>query len=165
MQLSSTTTSFLTLAVTSSTVFAIAMWNGNQQTAPSMRVQEDSLAQSRQKHVEEILSKIGAARMEPAGEVFENVEFFAQVPAERLLRIMDIGFGRSLGVDCTHCHSPEDWSSDEKRPKRAARDMLDMVRTINQDLLGKLESLDSDEPAVNCTTCHRGDLKPALDMP
>lgn len=56
------------------------------------------------------------------------------------------------------------WASDAKRPKRAAREMWEMVRVINQDLLGRAEYLRSSEAMVNCTTCHRGQIKPVLDM-
>lgn len=51
------------------------------------------------------------------------------------------------------------------RPKRAAREMFEMVGVINQDLLGELEHLESTEPTVNCTTCHRGQIEPAINMP
>ena len=39
-----------------------------------------------------------------------------------------------------------------------------MVREINAKL-GTIEGLDSEKPVVNCTTCHRGQIKPALDLP
>lgn len=100
----------------------------------------------------------------PADSVFENLEIFGRFPANRMLAIMDIAFGRSLGVSCTHCHEPSDWSSDEKRPKRAAREMWAMMGRINTEVLPELDELRSERPSVNCTTCHRGSVEPALDM-
>jgi hypothetical protein len=95
--------------------------------------------------------------------VFKNVKLLKDVTAARFLRIMDAGYSRALGVDCEHCHVEQRWEADEKRPKLAAREMIGMTRQIN-DLLGTMEHIDNTEPAVNCTTCHRGYVKPALQM-
>jgi hypothetical protein len=113
--------------------------------------------------VTDILAAIKGKENRPAGEVFKNVQLLKDVPAARFLRIMDAGYSRALGVDCSHCHVEERWDADEKRPKRAAREMILMNRSIN-DLLGKMENIDNTEPAVNCTTCHRGYVKPALQV-
>jgi len=114
-------------------------------------------------HVKEVLATIAGKENLPAGEVFKNVKLLKDVPAGRLLRIMDVGYSRSLGVNCDHCHVEERWDADEKRPKRAAREMIVMMKQINE-LLVKMENIDNTEPAVNCTTCHRGFVKPALQM-
>jgi len=113
--------------------------------------------------VTDLLASIKGKENRPAGEVFKNVKLLKDVPAARFLRIMDTGYARSLGVDCEHCHVAERWDADEKRPKLAAREMILMTREIN-DLLVKMEHIDNTEPAVNCTTCHRGYVKPALQM-
>ena len=113
--------------------------------------------------VTELLATIKGKENRPAGEVFRNVKLLKDVPAGRFLRIMDFGYSRSLGVTCDHCHVEERWEADEKRPKLAAREMIVMLGQIN-DLLGKMEHIDNTEPAVNCTTCHRGYVKPALQM-
>lgn len=99
-----------------------------------------------------------------AGEVFENIRKFENLSAARLLNVMEKGFSRSLGVKCTHCHNPKDWGSDEKLQKQIAREMMELVGTINTDLLANIENLDSERPTVNCTTCHRGKVKPALNL-
>lgn len=101
----------------------------------------------------------------PATEVFKNITQYKGVTAGRLLRIMELGFTRGLGVRCTHCHIPGEWDSDEKATKQTAREMSRMVATINGDLLKKIPNLRSSNPAVNCTTCHRGQIRPALEMP
>ena len=43
--------------------------------------------------------------------------------------------------------------------------MSAMVATINTQLLAKIANLKGPQPIVNCTTCHRGLVKPALNMP
>lgn len=114
-------------------------------------------------YVTELLAAIKGKENKPAGEVFKNVKLLKDVPAGRLLRIMDIGYARSLGVGCDHCHVEDRWEADEKRPKLAAREMIQMLKRIN-DELAMMENIDNNEPAVNCTTCHRGYVKPALQM-
>ena len=114
-------------------------------------------------HMAELLKQIEGKENRPAGEVFKNVTMMKDVPAGRFLRIMDVGYSRSLGVDCSHCHVEDRWDADEKRPKRAAREMMKMVADINKRL-GEMPEIDNTEPVVNCTTCHRGFVKPALQM-
>ena len=114
-------------------------------------------------YVTELLAAIKGKENKPAGEVFKNVKLLKDVPAARFLRIMDAGYARSLGVGCDHCHVEDRWEADEKRPKLAAREMIVMTRKINDDLT-MMEHIDNSEPAVNCTTCHRGYVKPALQM-
>lgn len=114
-------------------------------------------------YVTEILKQLGPNAKKPAGEVFRNVQLMKDVPADRFLRIMDIGYRQSLGVSCDYCHVEDRWEADEKRPKRAAREMILMTRMINEHL-GKLTEIDTQDASVNCTTCHRGYVKPALQM-
>jgi hypothetical protein len=114
-------------------------------------------------HVTELLEAIKGKENKPASEVFKNVQILKDIPAARFLRIMDVGYSRSLGVDCEHCHTEGRWESDDKRPKRAAREMMGLVSDINERL-GAMQDIDNSEPAVNCTTCHRGYVKPALQM-
>ncbi len=114
-------------------------------------------------HVTALIKELGANAKKPAGEVFRNVTLLKDVPADRFLRIMDIGYRQSLGVSCDYCHVEDRWEADEKRPKRAAREMILMTRMLN-DHLGKLTEIDTQDANVNCTTCHRGFVKPALQM-
>jgi hypothetical protein len=114
-------------------------------------------------HVTELLASIKGKEDRPAGEVFKNVKVLKDVPAARFLRMMDAGYSRSLGVDCDHCHDEYDWAGDALRPKRAAREMALMTTDINARLQ-KMENLDDEESTVNCTTCHRGNLKPATQL-
>ncbi len=100
----------------------------------------------------------------PATEVFENVTQYKGVSAGRLLRIMEHGFSRGLGVTCTHCHIAGEWDRDDKATKQTAREMSRMMAAINGELLKKIPNLKSSNPMVNCTTCHRGQIRPALEL-
>ena len=113
----------------------------------------------------ELRKRIAGRENEPAETVFKNIQFLKGVPAGRLLNVMRIGYSRSLGVNCTHCHVVDEWEKDDKPTKQTARDMAQMVRTINNDLLKNIKNLKSESPVINCTTCHRGQTKPALDLP
>ncbi len=111
--------------------------------------------------------QIKGREQESAGTVFKNVQManFKAFPAARLLAVMEMGFARSLGVNCTHCHVPDKWESDEKPQKQVARGMSAMVAKINGESLKAIKNLKSETPTINCTTCHRGQVKPALDLP
>jgi hypothetical protein len=109
--------------------------------------------------------QIKGKETEPAETVFKNIQTLKGVPAGRLLAIMEMGYARSLGVTCTHCHVAEKWDAEDKPTKQIAREMAAMVRTINTGLLKNIKNLKSESPTVNCTTCHRGQTKPALNLP
>ena len=108
---------------------------------------------------------IAGKENEPAEKVFKNIQLLKGIPAARLLRIMELGYSRSLGVTCTHCHVPGEWEKDEKPTKQIARDMSAMVTAINTQHLKQIKNLKSENPVINCTTCHRGQIKPALNLP
>jgi hypothetical protein len=113
--------------------------------------------------VQKISKQIAGHEQEPAAQVFKNIQldFFKKTPASRLLLIMNLGYSRALGVNCTHCHVKEDFSKDDKRPKRAAREMALMHFSINQQL-AKMRELEPNPQGhfINCSTCHRGSVKP-----
>lgn len=114
--------------------------------------------------ISKIREMIKGREKEPAGKVFKNLKILGDLPAEKILPIMQFGFSRSLGVNCSHCHTPGKWSSDSKPQKQIARDMFVMMGKINKDLLGKMKSLGERKAIVNCTTCHRGQIKPATSL-
>lgn len=101
----------------------------------------------------------------PAVDVFKNIQQYKGVTATRFLRMMEFGFSRALGVTCTHCHVPGQWEVDAKATKQIAREMTLMMGAINNEHLKKIPNLRSTNPSVNCTTCHRGQTRPALDLP
>ena len=108
-----------------------------------------------------VLARIAGHENEPAEQVFKNIQSLKGMPAGRLVRVMNMGYSRALGVACTHCHYGPDYSSDEKRPKRAAREMMAMTKVVNEQLRS-LKNLEGkpEEIFVNCTTCHRGHVDP-----
>jgi len=113
--------------------------------------------------VKQLSEKIAGREKEPAEKVFKNIQIplLKTVPAARFLTIMNLGYSRALGVACTHCHVEQDFASDDKRPKGAAREMAAMHKMIN-DQLAKMQNLDL-KPAerfINCSTCHRGSINP-----
>jgi len=115
--------------------------------------------------VRQMSERIAGRENEPAERVFKNIQWLKGVPAGRLLRIMNAGYSRALGVSCTHCHVAGEWEKDDKPTKNVACDMARMVGTINGELLKKIPNLRGENPTVNCTTCHRGQTKPALNLP
>jgi hypothetical protein len=104
---------------------------------------------------------------EPAEKVFKNVTtpMLKSGPASRLLAVMEFGYARSLGVNCAHCHVPDKWESEDKAQKQIARDMSAMVARINGEMLKGIKNIATPTPTINCTTCHRGEVKPALNLP
>ncbi len=125
--------------------------------------QEQSFDQN--KKLAELARQISGKEDKPAGEVFKNVQMLRAVPAGRLLKIMELGYSKSLGVNCTHCHVVDQWDKDDKPTKQITREMIKMAGTINNDYLKNIKNLKSENPIINCTTCHRGQLKPALNLP
>jgi hypothetical protein len=109
--------------------------------------------------------QIKGREREPAGKVFKNVQMNREIPAGRFLMMMEMGYARSLGVDCAHCHTPDKWEAEDKSAKQIAREMATMTATINGQALKNIKNLKSPNPTVNCTTCHRGEIKPAVNLP
>jgi len=128
---------------------------------PVLLCAQSSQSEENAKYVKQWSERIAGKENEPAEKVFKNLQFLRNTRAALLLTIMDVGYSRGLGVTCTHCHVETDFASDDKRPKRAAREMAAMHRMINQQL-AKMESLKSDAQnrAINCSTCHRGEAIP-----
>jgi hypothetical protein len=137
---------------------ALVCGAANGQEAPAAQRQNQEI---NDRFVKQILERIAGRQKDPAEQVFKNIQSLKGAPAERLLLIMNLGYSRALGVNCTHCHVEADFSSDEKRPKRAAREMAAMHRQIN-DQLKKMQNLQTpaSQRAINCSTCHRGAIDP-----
>ena len=143
--------------------FSVSAQNPSQatsQTQPSPSANE-STQETNDRYMRDVLKSIAGHEQEPAEKVFKNVKIMKQAPAERFLRIMNLGYAKALGVTCEHCHVTTDFSSDEKRPKRAAREMAEMHHDINERL-NKMQNLAPKEGGhfINCSTCHRGTVDP-----
>lgn len=96
---------------------------------------------------------------------FHNLQVLPQNIAREELLITMKRFTQALGVRCGHCHvqtatepRPQfDFPSDAKPDKKAARVMMRMTRTINQDYVRKIPEMHT---TVTCWTCHRGSKQP-----
>jgi hypothetical protein len=118
--------------------------------------------------IAKLKEQIKGREAEPSDKVFKNIQtpFIKSMPAGRVLAVMEIAYSRSLGVTCTHCHTPDRWETEDKPQKQIARDMAAMMAKINSpELLRGIKNLKSPTPTINCTTCHRGETKPALNLP
>jgi len=71
-------------------------------------------------------------------------------------------FTQALGVQCNYCHVQEgrggrnDFASDEKPPKKAARGMMLLAREVNTKLPDAVGKPADATTRVGCATCHRG---------
>jgi tetratricopeptide (TPR) repeat protein len=102
---------------------------------------------------------------------FENLKVLPKDISKQELVATMRGFSMALGVRCQKCHvekTPDslegmDFKSDEKKDKKVARVMMQMVQTINDK---SIPEADLKDPArVRCVTCHRGVEHPeTLDM-
>jgi hypothetical protein len=122
----------------------------------------DSFAAERDSLMNEVLQHIAGRENAPAESVFKNIKVMKGVPAGRLVRAMNLGYGHSLGVRCQHCHVLGHWADDDKPRKQIARDMMAMTKTINEELLPKIKNIESEHPGVNCGTCHHGIARPGF---
>jgi hypothetical protein len=114
----------------------------------------------------------------PAPVAHQNLHVLAQdIPQPQLLQVMQ-GFTQGLGVQCTYCHAdapapegggrgagrgrggpaaaPLDFPSDAKPTKKAAREMMLLVRDINTKVPVAVGKTAEAATRVQCITCHRG---------
>jgi len=115
--------------------------------------------------MQEVLTSIAGREMMPAESVFKNIRMpgLKSVRADNFLRIMNLGYGRSLGVTCTHCHVAGNWAADDKPQKQIAREMIRMANTLTTQIRSFAGVRQT--AIVNCTTCHRGAVIPATNLP
>ena len=96
-------------------------------------------------------------RGKTAGETFKNIQVFTDLPESQLNDTMFFMKG-SLGVSCTHCHVDYDHlERDDKPAKHVARDMIRMVRALNESNFGGRN-------VITCNTCHRGQVRPSASL-
>src|SRR5262245_21289475 len=93
-----------------------------------------------------------------AEEVFKNVQVLKGISVDDFLETMGI-MTAALQFDCSDCHvgagtDKVDWAADTPR-KRMARNMVNMVTTINRTNFGGRQM-------VTCWTCHRNRDKPLV---
>ncbi|HEY6209977.1 MAG TPA: c-type cytochrome [Gemmatimonadales bacterium] len=101
---------------------------------------------------------------------FTNLKVLPKTIGKEELVATMRSFALGLGVRCTYCHvgregAPLDslkFASDDKRTKRAARVMMDMVKHINEEHLADVPERPEPHVVVRCETCHRGVARPRL---
>ena len=134
-------------------------------TDSARRVRDSVNAVRRDSASAMVLRSIAGRENQPAESVFKNIKILKGIPAGRVPAIMNMGFGRSLGVSCGFCHVPGKWDLDDKEEKNTARLMFTMVQTINRDYMAKVPNDRGAPPVVNCFTCHRGNAHPIEQPP
>src|SRR6202011_4550471 len=92
---------------------------------------------------------------------FKNIQVLKDIPVDEFMGTMGL-FSAALSVCCGDCHtgagtSNPKWEDDPPRKLRA-RQMAQMVKTINQTSFGGRQ-------AVTCWTCHRGISTPSVTPP
>ncbi len=88
----------------------------------------------------------------PAEKVYKNIKTLVGTPASEVMPSMKF-MCASLKVDCEFCHKADDFASDEKQEKTAARHMIEMQKDINaKNFNGRVQ--------VTCNTCHNGSPHP-----
>ena len=87
-----------------------------------------------------------------AEEQFKNIQVLKGVPAEQIFPTMQF-IAASLGVECEFCHVHNAFDKDDKKPKKTARKMMEMMFAINKD------NFDGHRE-VTCYSCHRGNPHP-----
>ena len=92
-----------------------------------------------------------------AEEVFKNIQMLKGVPSEQLIPAMEF-ISSSLGVQCSFCHVENHFEKDDKKSKKTAREMIQMMSALNRNSFeGRRE--------VTCYSCHRGSRKPSATPP
>jgi photosynthetic reaction center cytochrome c subunit len=94
-----------------------------------------------------------------ASEAYENVQVLGDLTQSQMARLMlSIKAWVAPDIGCNFCHDAPNYASDEKYPKRVAREMLRMTRHINADWAAHIAG--SAPTGVTCYTCHRGQPVP-----
>lgn len=122
-----------------------------------------------------LVTLLGLCAGGAAGQIpdeFTNLELLDKDIEKRQLVSIMRDWAVGLGVRCNHCHvGPDnlvgmDFASDEKATKQTARQMLEMARAVNRELLADLPVVEegASHQNVSCYTCHRGQAKPPRNI-
>lgn len=104
-----------------------------------------------------------AAGQAAAGQELKNVQVLKDMNHDQIIQSMQFITG-ALGVDCDTCHvgrSPDGqthFDLDDKKPKKTAREMMKMVKGINDTYF-------EGHSEVTCATCHNGRENPRAFAP
>ena len=67
----------------------------------------------------------------PAEAVYKNIQQLKGIPADQIIPAMQF-ITYSLGVECSFCHVEGAFDRDDKKQKLMAREMMQMMLTINR---------------------------------
>jgi photosynthetic reaction center cytochrome c subunit len=104
-----------------------------------------------------------AASAAPAQDDLKNIQVLKGMSHDDVLQSMQY-FSQSLGVECDFCHVGRDangqqhFDADDKREKKTARQMLTMVKSINDQFFDGRQQ-------VTCASCHAGREQPRAFPP
>ena len=87
----------------------------------------------------------------------KNIQVLKDVPPDQINLTMQY-LTASLGVQCNYCHVQGQNDSDDKEPKKIAREMMKMVDKLNATFF-------EGKPRVSCASCHNGRAKPVRTPP
>jgi molybdate transport system substrate-binding protein len=76
------------------------------------------------------------------------------------IRFVMQSFNEALGVQCTYCHVQGDFAADTNPKKEIARKMITMARLIDTSFPSSAGVFPDGYHEVDCSTCHRGSVKP-----
>ncbi|HVG28953.1 MAG TPA: c-type cytochrome [Pyrinomonadaceae bacterium] len=143
-------------------VFALGR-GGAERAGLAVAAAQEAKPFDQQQKLAELNNQIEGRAHQPAEQVFKNIQTLKGMPAARLPVIMN-AYTRALGVACSHCHAVDQWEKDDKPAKQAARDMMRMVASINNDHIKNMKTV-VEGAAVSCSTCHRGQAHPDSRLP
>jgi hypothetical protein len=115
--------------------------------------------------LENLRRAITGQENKPAEEVFKNIQIFKGMPAGAAPARYGTGLCAIAGRQLHALPRGRCWEKEDKPTKQIARDMNAMVAVINNEQLKKIKNLKGPNSIINCTTCHRGQTKPALNLP
>jgi len=99
-----------------------------------------------------------------------NLEILAKDISADELRDTMRGFSQGTGERCSACHVGEveadlstyDFTLDDKEKKLKAREMIQLVSSINKQIAAAFPQAPESPVQVTCATCHRGQAKPEM---
>jgi tetratricopeptide (TPR) repeat protein len=117
-----------------------------------------------------LTSSLAAAQTPPAGggqraggpPPPSNLQILPKDSSREQILTTMAAFTAALGVQCNYCHVQEgrggrnDFASDEKPTKKAARGMMLLAREVNAKLPEAVGKGADATTRVGCATCHRG---------
>lgn len=115
-------------------------------------------------------SYLAMADYQQQNEETINVEVLTDLSPVEIVGYMVNHFSGGMGVNCTHCHSLQNFAAEEwddpvgMQNKMTARAHLRMTADLNKEWLASLPDLTPDkQPSgvqISCATCHNGVAQP-----